>query len=176
MGCVIPRYAPAGITEIPHLCRRQRPIERADRRSRRASAAAKPCESQKPPRSSESVAEGVGRGFGAVARTDLGVGVVEVALDGVDAEYELLGDLPVGQPRGNESQHFRLTTRQTVRQTPARTPELVDPLRPDAHPELLDPGLGGEQQLPAAGLPAPAASERLVEVDGGEPRPIPRRL
>ena len=29
MGCVIPRYAPAGIPEIPHLCRRRRPIDDA---------------------------------------------------------------------------------------------------------------------------------------------------
>src|SRR6476620_10712324 len=104
-------------------CAPSTPDRARPRPSGRASTAAKPCEAQKPPPSSESVADGVGRCFGAVARADLGVGVVEVTLDGVDAEYELLGDLPVGQPRGNESQHFRLTTRQTVRQTPARTPE-----------------------------------------------------
>src|SRR5215216_1344632 len=60
----------------------------------------------------QSVAEGEGDGIGAAAGADLGVGIDEVALDGVDAEDEAGGDLLVAPAIGEQSQHLHLARRE----------------------------------------------------------------
>src|SRR5215472_1635530 len=63
----------------------------------------------------QAAAQGVGGGVGPPPGADLTVEVGDVPLDGVRAQPETAGDLPVGLPRGQEPQHLLLPAAEAVR-------------------------------------------------------------
>src|SRR5262249_41249927 len=63
----------------------------------------------------QAVAMGVGRRLDAVGGADLGEDVIDVTIDGVQADHQRRGDLRVGAAGGEQPQYLYLARAQSVR-------------------------------------------------------------